>query len=83
MFDITIKMPKNKESINIRINREQRIKDTMLILAEVGMVSIQEVQNSTHLYSERNKHFVNMFLTYEQGGIYNGDVLSFGKLNCK
>ncbi len=76
MRDITLRSG-NTTEINIRIDERQSIRDTLMVLVENG--KIYPINDLQKVYSMRKKQYVNIGLTYEQAGIYNGDRLVIKK----
>lgn len=61
--------------IDIKVNREQRIGDTMLILLDGGILPMGIQKEKNHIFSKRKHQNINMDLSYEEAEIYNGDIL--------
>lgn len=72
MRDITLRS-KTGIAMNIRIDERQSIRDTLYVLVENGKLS--PVDHIQKVYSVRKKQYINVLLTYEQAGVYNGDQL--------
>lgn len=81
MIMLTISVDKPSIKRDIRINENQRIIDTFQILAEKGIIPDLGQLNDHIVKSERKQQYCNVRLTYEQLGIYDGDILhlSYGK----
>lgn len=79
MLTISVEHPFMKK--DIRINENQRIIDTFQILAEKGIIPDLRNLNEHVVKSERKQQYCNVRLTYEQLGIYDGDILhlTYGK----
>lgn len=73
---ITLQQEKNSFYKDIKVNREQKIEDTLLILYEGGILSEKIDFEDSCIYSQRLGKCVNISNTYEQAGIFNGDILS-------
>ena len=72
---ITLRQNTEKNGMDIKVNREQRIMDTLLILIDGRILQGQsELENNT-IYSERLDEKIDVKMTYEQAEIYNGDIL--------
>lgn len=61
--------------IDIKVNREQKIADTMLILLDGGVLPIEFNKENNHIFSKRKGEYINMDLNYEEAEIFNGDIL--------
>lgn len=61
--------------MDIQVNEEQKIMDTLQILAQAGLISDRNGNTAAHIYSERNKQYINTQLTYNQAMIFHGDNL--------
>lgn len=75
MICITLRDLSEKRTFDLQVNTDQKIKNTLQILQEAGMVS-KEVSTATHVYSERQKQQINTGISYEQAQIYQGDIIS-------
>lgn len=61
--------------IDIKVNREQRIGDTMLILLDGGILPMRVQKEKEHIFSKRKNQYIDMDFSYEEAEIYNGDIL--------
>lgn len=59
---------------DIKVNRKQRIEDTVTVLRKCGLLERQEFNFYT-IFSKRKEIRINRHLTYEQAEIYTGDIL--------
>ena len=60
---------------DIKVNREQKIEDTLQILWNGGILPA-EFRSETHqIFSGRKEVYINTDLNYEEAEIYNGDIL--------
>lgn len=76
MKTITLAFLLSGRKIKIKVNTNQKIVDTLKILLEAGMFISLKLEEVNYIYSERNERPISIHLNYEQGNIYNGDVLS-------
>lgn len=73
---ITISIQYNSRQMDIQVNDEQRIEDTLHILTENKYLpALVDVEN-VKIRSDRNRRYINGRLTYKQAEIYNGDRLT-------
>lgn len=77
IITISQKWGNHRKYIDIQIKESQKIMDTLEVLFQSGLLLGEDVKNMTHVYSERNRQFINTQLTYEQAMILNGDILSY------
>lgn len=61
--------------IDIKVNREQKITDTLVILLDGGILEEKGGLADNRIYSERKEKYIDAEQTYQQAGIYNGDIL--------
>lgn len=73
---LTITLTSTKYQINkdIMVNSEQKICETLQILKEAGQINIA-VGDEVKLRSMRTGMFVPQEFTYEEAGIFYGDIL--------
>lgn len=71
---LTWRINKDK-NIDLMVNDEQRISETMHILSERGILPEDIVENVRHVKSLRTKNQVNILMTYNEADIYSGDIL--------
>lgn len=62
-------------SIDIKVNREQKVSETLLILADGGILPMDFEIEKMRLFSKRKGEYIDINLSYEQGDIFNGDIL--------
>ena len=75
-MQLTITLTSTKYQINkdIMVNSEQKICETLQILKEAGQINIA-VGDEDKLRSMRTGKFVSKEFTYEEAGIFYGDIL--------
>ena len=66
--------------MDIQVNSEQRLCETMEILLEAGLLPGSMVTDMTHVYSRRQKSRINVRITYDQALILNGDRLCLAEI---
>ena len=59
---------------DIKVFEHQKIKDTLSILYNEKIIAINP-DNPIAIRSERKAEMISKEMTYEQAGIYNGDIL--------
>lgn len=59
---------------DIKVFERQKIKDTLSILYNEKIIAINP-DNPIAIRSERKAEMISKEMTYEQAGIYNGDIL--------
>ena len=59
---------------DIKVFEHQKIKDTLSILYNEKIIAINP-DNPIVIRSERKAEMISKEMTYEQAGIYNGDIL--------
>ncbi|MFR6171934.1 MAG: hypothetical protein ACLUJN_10540 [Blautia sp.] len=76
-MQLTITLTSSKYQINkdIMVNSEQKICETLQILKEAGQIP-PTVGDGDKLRSMRTGMFVQKEFTYEEAGIFYGDILS-------
>lgn len=79
MIFITLKVSSEKRMFDLQVNTDQKIKSTLRILQEAGLISEDEFVKMKYVYSERQKRKINIGVTYEQAQIYQGDIISCGE----
>lgn len=75
MLRLTIKLTNRNISRDIMVNPDQKIVDTLRILEENNILSMDEDMEKILVKSERKKRYINSRLSYRQAGIFNGDLL--------
>lgn len=60
---------------DIRVNREQKLSETMLILSDGAVMPVDIDFENNHLFSERKGEKIDWNLSYEQADLFNGDIL--------
>lgn len=75
MITLTIMNKAADWTADIQVNPQQRLGDTMTILTEAGKIPAGIWDERTRIQSARKSMFVDRGGSYEQEGIYTGDVL--------
>lgn len=75
IITITQIMGTHNKCMDIQVNEEQKIIDTLQVLYQTGLIQDEDIGTAGYVYSERNKQIVNTQLTYKQAMIFNGDIL--------
>lgn len=73
LLTLTIQTETNNQTVDIQVNSDNKIKDTLQLLTKKNIVTVPG--NIREVYSIRNKEFTNTENSYEQGKIYTGDIL--------
>lgn len=71
---ITLSQENKQFKADIKVNREQKISDTLLILEDGGVLPGHRTRECC-IFSERLEEYIDIQLTYQQAGVYNGDIL--------
>lgn len=61
--------------LDIKVNRDQKILETMLILYDGGVLPVNVESEKLRIFSDRNEEWVDFSLSYRQAEIFNGDIL--------
>lgn len=72
---ITLCDEKTNICIDIKVNPMQKIVDTLAILCDGSALPIQQTIMEAQIISERQRDYVCIEESFEQAGIYNGDIL--------
>ncbi|TCL60976.1 hypothetical protein EDD76_10173 [Kineothrix alysoides] len=72
---ISLTLVIRNERLDIQVNREQKLQETLEILADSGRLPCLSAEDSQTVHSMRRKERINTKLTYEQANIYTGDIL--------
>ena len=72
---ITLSQESKQFRVDLKVNREQKISDTLLILKDGGILPEQIEVSENRICSERLDEYIDVQMTYQQAGIYNGDIL--------
>ncbi len=75
MLVLTIVMVHRSSSIDIMIKPEQRIIDVLNILAENGQIAGYKMAEKIFIRSWRRGEYLNVYSTFQQSGIFYGDIL--------
>lgn len=62
-------------NIDIKVNKEQKISETVMILIDGGIIPINNKNGIYNIFSKRRGTLIDSNFSYEQSGIYNGDIL--------
>lgn len=73
---ITLRQEKNNFCRDIKVNREQKVADTLLILYEGGILPEAIAFTNCRIISKRLGEYIEVTNTYEQENIFNGDILN-------
>lgn len=73
---ITLCQEKNHFCRDIKVNREQKIMETLFIMFDGGIISERVDPSINRIFSTRQNEYIDMEKTYEQENIFNGDILS-------
>lgn len=74
-MDLTVIIQETKKAIDIKVNRQQVIEDTVSILEDGGILDFELSEGVYAVRSERKHERINKKLTYVQADIYTGDIL--------
>lgn len=66
---------KGKRDMDLLVSEDQKIVETMEILAEKGLLEEETAETVSYVRSMRTKNQVNVLLTYSEAEIYSGDIL--------
>lgn len=66
---------KGQPDMELLVFEEQRIVETMEILAEKGILEDDMVDSVKYIKALRTNNQVNVLLTYSEANIYSGDIL--------
>lgn len=66
---------KGKRDMDLLVSEDQKIAETMEILAEKGLLEEETAETVSYVRSMRTKNQVNVLLTYGEAEIYSGDIL--------
>lgn len=66
---------KGKRDLDLLVYEEQKISETMEILADKGLLETETAETVQYVKSMRTKNQVNILLTYSEANIYSGDIL--------
>lgn len=70
---VTVTIERIHKSFDLQVNNQQRIKDTLQILAE-GL-NMDTIRKNRYIQSKRTNYRIETTLTYEQAKIFTGDEL--------
>ncbi|MFI3202021.1 MAG: hypothetical protein R3Y54_10970 [Eubacteriales bacterium] len=76
---VTFRNKQKKESFDIIVNEQQTIRNTIEIIGTSGIVDPRNLPIHT-VQSMRTKSYLDCELSYEEQGIYYGDIL---EIKCK
>ena len=66
---------KGKQDFDLLVSEDQKIAETMEILAEKGLLEEETAETVSCVRSMRTKNQVSVLLTYSEAEIYSGDIL--------
>lgn len=66
---------KGHTDIDLMVLEDQKIAETIQVLAERGLIEREATNTAKYVKSQRTNHQVNILLTYKEGNIYSGDIL--------
>ncbi len=66
---------KGKQDMDLLVSEDQKMAETMKILAEKGLLEEETAETVSYIRSMRTKNQVNVLLTYSEAEIYSGDIL--------
>lgn len=72
---MTILATKQKNSIDVMVKPEQRIKEVIRVLTQNCRLPLQLSLGDVVIYSKRQKRYLSEMLTFKQAQIYDGDIL--------
>lgn len=64
-----------QRDVDVIVNPEQTIVETIHVLAERGIVDCDNVSNTKYVKSIRQMKQVNTLLSYDEAAIYTGDII--------
>ncbi len=75
---MTLTIMENERRLDVIVMPEQRIQEVHRILVENGCFAPTAPSVQLKVYSLRQRKYINPMLTFRQGNIYEGDILSIG-----
>lgn len=66
---------KGKRDMDLLVAEDQKIAETMEILAEKELLEEETAESVKYVKALRTNNQVNVLLTYREAGIYSGDIL--------
>lgn len=76
MLTVTIEEKKQGIRIDVQVNPQQKIMETLKILAENNVMLEESVYEGMKIKSTRKKEYLHSGLTFEQSDIREGDILT-------
>lgn len=73
---MTLTIMENETKLDVIVKPEQRIQEVHRILVENGCFLPLTPAIQLKVYSLRQKKYINPLLTFRQGNIHEGDILS-------
>lgn len=73
LITVTLILMKSKAEIDIQVNPQQKIIDTLKIVKENQILPMPDLEEEIKVRSDRRRTYINPELTYEQASIYTGD----------
>lgn len=74
-MQITLTFIKEDNEINLMVDNKQKIYDTIKILQEKREFQNLDIENVTYVKSVRQNRRLSICCSYEEAGIYSGDVV--------
>lgn len=74
-MQITVTFISKETRIDLRIDNRQKIIDTMKTVEETGWLFTDGEDENYYVKSLRKSRRISAFCSYEEAGIYSGDVL--------
>lgn len=72
-----------QRDMELLVFEEQKIAETMEILAEKGLLEGEAADSVKYIKALRTNNQVNVLLTYSEANIYSGDILVLENQNYK
>lgn len=77
---VTMEIPSINQKIDIQMDQKQRIKTTLRVLAE-NRIEFLSFQNNQVVRIKKSGRRISTEQTYEQAGVYNGEIILLEKCN--
>lgn len=72
---VTLHLDETYWERDIKVNREQKIRETLWILVDAGVLPTDTLQKMKTVFSERQGICIDPEQTYQQAEVYQGDIL--------
>ncbi len=79
MLTLSLHIKPGKRRLDIQVNDNQTILETMTVLEDKGLLPGMTLSVRLPVRSERSRERINPQLTYAQAEIYTGDILHVGE----